>query len=161
MFMAYMDSKCHAKTNIKLADIMDRTSKFWIMKFVKVAKEQARPPRVKKPIILMNQVAHTSLQEYDISLLREVFSMVYHLCSCIASNGQSQHKILAQNISIHEKQVTVAFTSFKHHNGNIQKVRVLQVTNAEVCPAKMLQRYAQCRRVHRQVPYLCGGQVSK
>ncbi len=138
----------------KLADEDDLTAKFWVRKVVDAAGTSASTPRVKHPITqeLLKKIFSTAnlvLAEFDASLMRTVFSLVFHACAhigdMVSSNGQPQHAILAQNVAIRASQVSVAFLSFKHHKGNAPETRILRGVSPDVCPSAMLRDYAKHR----------------
>ncbi len=57
--------------------------------------------------------ANCVLAEGEAALMREVFSLAFHACTCIGekvtSNGRPQHAVLAQNVTIRAREVSIVF----------------------------------------------------
>ncbi len=155
MFVAHLDSANSTRATIrtyvsalshthKLADVDDPTTRFWVQKVIKAAGSGAQGRAPRQPITLeilrkITHMAQLSLPSYDISLMRVVFSLCFHACSrigeMVSSNGLATHAILAQNVAIRGREVSITFSSFKHHKGSTPVTRTFQGATSDVCPA--------------------------
>ncbi len=101
-------------------------------------------------------MAQLSLPSYDTSLMRAVFSLCFHACArigeMVCSNGLATHAILAQNVAIWWREVSITFSSFKHHKGSTPITRMFQGPTSDVCPAHLLRAYTLVRPGHRRGP---------
>ncbi len=74
--------------------------------------------------------------------MRTFFSLDFHACArigeMVSSNGQPKHAVLAQNMAIRARDVSIDFVFFKHHKGNAPETRIMQLTSPDVCPSAML-----------------------
>ncbi len=86
--------------------------------------------------------AQLAMPWYEASLMRTIFSLAFHACDrigdTVSSNRQPQHAVQAQNVHLGEGQISLTFTSFKHHRGNIPETRILQASGGEACLVKLL-----------------------
>ncbi len=165
MFVAHLDCSNRTRATIwtyvsalshshKLADVDDPTTRFWVWNVIKPAGSRAQCKAPRRPITLeiLRKITHLSqlsLLSYDASLMRAVFSLCFHVCArigeMVCSNGLATHAILAQNVTIRGREVSITFSSFKHHKGSTTVIRTFQGATSDVCPAQLLRAYSLVR----------------
>ncbi len=97
-------------------------------------------------------MAQLSLPSYEASLMRVIFSLCFHACArieeMVCSNGIATQAILAQNIAIWGREVSITFSSFKHHKGSTPVTKTFQGATSDVCRAQLLRVYTLVRPGH-------------
>ena len=141
----------------KLLGYTDPSSHYMVNRLLQGIKKNSPPPSHHLPITIpiltkiINNIPFTTPSNYDRSLYKALFLIMYHACLRISdvAVSQTQHVLQLHNLYYStfpdgSSGYTINFNSYKHSDGSTTRISITP-SNTPLCPVTALRQYLQDR----------------